>query len=171
MITADLTVAFHQLTPTSDPSSNTLPFDCRKKKHRMGFAVNAFVANSNAVSGWVSLCTKAAPLTSIVLVMAPIPTIQRVVQERTVGSLPLLPYSSMIGNAFVWVMYGEELFSDVYLMIIHYTIDLIWTLYRTSQKRPESMGAQRSRFYSWHILFLAIQKVFQQVPTLFIRYN
>jgi solute carrier family 50 protein (sugar transporter) len=72
----------------------------------MAFTVGGLVANAPIVPGWVSLCTKVAPITSIVLVMAPLPTIQKVVQDRSVGSLPLLPYSSLVGNAFVWIMYG-----------------------------------------------------------------
>merc|ERR1712157_221699 len=37
---------------------------------------------------------------------ASIPTILHVMNEKTVGNLPLLPYSSLIANAFSWNLYG-----------------------------------------------------------------
>jgi len=36
----------------------------------------------------------------------PYPTIQKVQKAKSVGSLPLLPYSSMIANCVLWVAYG-----------------------------------------------------------------
>lgn len=51
---------------------------------------------------WVSLSGKFAPYASTVVFMAPIPTIM----SRKLGGLPLLPYSSMVANCFVWVVYG-----------------------------------------------------------------
>jgi solute carrier family 50 protein (sugar transporter) len=36
----------------------------------------------------------------------PFPTINQVTREKSVGSLPLLPYSSMIANCFLWLAYG-----------------------------------------------------------------
>ena len=34
------------------------------------------------------------------------PTIRQVEKDKTVGGLPLLPYSSMIANCFLWLVYG-----------------------------------------------------------------
>lgn len=68
-----------------------------------GAAASAAVST---VPGWVQLCGKMAPITGVITFLAPIPTIRQVSKTRSVGSLPLLPYSSMIANAFVWVMYG-----------------------------------------------------------------
>jgi len=34
------------------------------------------------------------------------PTIQQIMQTGAVGSMPLLPYSSMLSNAFLWTTYG-----------------------------------------------------------------
>ena len=56
----------------------------------------------------LDLCGKAAPIAAIFVFMAPIPTIRRVSEEKSVGNLPLLPYSSMISSAFVWVVYGKK---------------------------------------------------------------
>ena len=49
-----------------------------------------------------------APFMSVVVFMAPIPTILHVARDRTVRGLPLLPYSSMIANTFLYVMYGKH---------------------------------------------------------------
>ena len=63
-------------------------------------------AAASAVPLWVTFCGKAAPVASIVVFMAPIPTILKVSKDKSVGNLPLLPYSSMICSTFVWVLYG-----------------------------------------------------------------
>jgi solute carrier family 50 protein (sugar transporter) len=36
----------------------------------------------------------------------PWPTIQQITRNKSVGDLPLLPYSSMIANCFLWLTYG-----------------------------------------------------------------
>jgi len=36
----------------------------------------------------------------------PYPTIQQIQKDKSVGNLPLLPYSSMIANCSLWVAYG-----------------------------------------------------------------
>ena len=62
--------------------------------------------SSSNVPEWVIFCGKLAPISSILVFCAPIPTIRQVSQDRSVGALPLLPYSSMLSSAFLWVMYG-----------------------------------------------------------------
>jgi len=62
--------------------------------------------SSTTVPEWVILCGHMAPVFSILVFCAPIPTIRQVSRDRSVGSLPLLPYSSMLSSAFLWVMYG-----------------------------------------------------------------
>jgi solute carrier family 50 (sugar transporter) len=47
-----------------------------------------------------------APWLSILVFCAPIPTLYQISKDRTVGSLPLLPYTSMIASAFLWMTYG-----------------------------------------------------------------
>ena len=47
-----------------------------------------------------------APIASVGCYLAPIPTIKDVVHTGTVGSLPMLPYSAMASNAFMWCTYG-----------------------------------------------------------------
>jgi solute carrier family 50 protein (sugar transporter) len=51
---------------------------------------------------WITLSSKFAPYASTVVFLAPIPTIL----SRKLGGLPLLPYSSMVANCFVWLVYG-----------------------------------------------------------------
>ena len=54
----------------------------------------------------VSLAGTMAPLASVGLFLAPMPTIRDVMKEKSVGNLPLLPHTTMISNAFLWVTYG-----------------------------------------------------------------
>lgn len=60
-----------------------------------------------AVPAWVSLSGQMAPIASFVVSMSPLPTIQKIKKDKNVGSMPLLPYSSMTVNCFVWMVYGE----------------------------------------------------------------
>jgi solute carrier family 50 protein (sugar transporter) len=55
---------------------------------------------------FVTLCGQAAPIASLALFMAPLPTIQQIKKDRRVGDLPLLPYSTMTTSAFLWTTYG-----------------------------------------------------------------
>ena len=55
---------------------------------------------------FVDICTNMAPFAAICVFMAPFPTIKKVKEEKTVGTLPLLPYSSMVASAFIWTTYG-----------------------------------------------------------------
>ena len=69
----------------------------------------AFATTASAppmLPSFVDICTQAAPLVSIVLLAAPLPTIQNARKEESVGSLPLLPYSSMAANCGLWLSYG-----------------------------------------------------------------
>mmetsp|Transcript_30486 Transcript_30486/g.35027 ORF Transcript_30486/g.35027 Transcript_30486/m.35027 type:complete len:235 (+) Transcript_30486:66-770(+) len=71
----------------------------------MAFSTIA-VSALNTPAVWVSLCSRAAPLVSTGVCLAPFPTVANIVKLRSVGSLPLMPYSSMVVNSFVWVVYG-----------------------------------------------------------------
>ena len=54
----------------------------------------------------VTLCSELAPVTAVLLFLAPLPTIYNVYTKQAVRDLPLLPYSSMVSNAFLWCTYG-----------------------------------------------------------------
>jgi len=69
----------------------------------VGGAINAAVKVTPA---WVIACGQAAPIVSSCVFMSPLPTVQNIMQEKSVGDLPLLPYSSMCVNAFMWMTYG-----------------------------------------------------------------
>merc|ERR1712051_305982 len=45
-------------------------------------------------------------LFSIIVFLSPIPTIRNIQLDQSVGSYPILPYSSMFTNCFVWMVYG-----------------------------------------------------------------
>lgn len=56
--------------------------------------------------GLVSLCNKVAPLAATVVFAAPIPTLRQIAKDASVGSFPLLPYTSMLANCYLWLIYG-----------------------------------------------------------------
>ena len=60
---------------------------------------------------WVTLCSKAAPIAAVIVFAAPIPTVRNIIKNKSVGKLPLLPYSSMVGSTFVWITYGKNYLS------------------------------------------------------------
>jgi hypothetical protein len=88
------------------------------------------IAALSTVPAWVALCGNMAPVVSMAVFFAvglrsrkihsviiltsfvctddplllsqPYPTIQQVSKEKTVGSLPILPYSSMIMSCLLW---------------------------------------------------------------------
>mmetsp|Transcript_12289 Transcript_12289/g.13174 ORF Transcript_12289/g.13174 Transcript_12289/m.13174 type:complete len:247 (+) Transcript_12289:95-835(+) len=68
------------------------------------------MSDSSAVAldipNWIKFCSNMAPMAAIFVFMAPYPTIRQVVKDKSVGSLPLLPYSSMISNCILWFVYG-----------------------------------------------------------------
>jgi len=55
---------------------------------------------------WVTISKFLAPWAAIVVFYAPFPTIRSIERDRSVGTLPLLPYSSMIVSSFLWLAYG-----------------------------------------------------------------
>lgn len=66
----------------------------------------AFGLGAVSPASAVKLAGNIAPIVSSGVYLAPVPTIRNVVQDRSVKSLPLLPYSSMTVNAFMWMTYG-----------------------------------------------------------------
>lgn len=55
---------------------------------------------------FVDFCSQLAPAAAIAVFLAPLPTVQTVMRDRAVGTLPLLPYSSMVASAVLWATYG-----------------------------------------------------------------
>ena len=56
---------------------------------------------------FLTICKVLAQWSALVVFCAPFPTIQTIIREKSVGSLPLLPYSSMIASTFLWMSYGQ----------------------------------------------------------------
>lgn len=67
-------------------------------------AVNAV----SACPAWVSVCGKLAPLASISLYLAPLSSTRKVIKDKSIGNLPLLPHTTMLGNAALWMTYGKQ---------------------------------------------------------------
>ena len=55
---------------------------------------------------WVSTCNQLAPCCGVLCSLAPLPTILQISKNKSTGGLPLLPYSSMVANGFLWMVYG-----------------------------------------------------------------
>eukprot|EP00561_Arcocellulus_cornucervis_P012511 CAMPEP_0185805760 /NCGR_PEP_ID=MMETSP1322-20130828/4050_1 /TAXON_ID=265543 /ORGANISM="Minutocellus polymorphus, Strain RCC2270" /LENGTH=309 /DNA_ID=CAMNT_0028501815 /DNA_START=111 /DNA_END=1040 /DNA_ORIENTATION=+ len=76
-----------------------------------GGAVESVAAASSSTSlsagiGLVEACGLAAPIASIFVSLSPFPTVQKILREKSVGDLPVLPYSSLVANCFIWMTYG-----------------------------------------------------------------
>jgi len=54
----------------------------------------------------VDWSTRLAPATAVLLTLAPWPTIRELQSKGPVGSLPLLPYTCMSTQCFLWTTYG-----------------------------------------------------------------
>lgn len=59
-------------------------------------------------SAFIDLCGTIAPYCGVICFLAPLPTIYQISRGKTVGNYPLLPYSSMVCNCFVWVWDSER---------------------------------------------------------------
>jgi hypothetical protein len=101
---------------------------------------------------WVQGCGQLAPLASIVVFLAPIPTMRQISKDRSVGSMPLLPYSSMVSSAFVWITYGTHrccciagLAHSLYSKINHSNLHTYpsSSRHRNSQTRTQNLAHQR----------------------------
>jgi solute carrier family 50 protein (sugar transporter) len=62
--------------------------------------------DSMSIPPWVLLSSQLAPYASALVFVAPVPTIRKIMRDRSIGGLPLLPYSSMVANCFIWLVYG-----------------------------------------------------------------
>jgi len=62
--------------------------------------------SSSAWSAFVDICSILAPVSTILVNLSHIPTIVQIFRTKTVGSLPLLPYTSMVCCCFIFFVYG-----------------------------------------------------------------
>lgn len=76
---------------------------------------------------WASLCAQLAPIAAWIVCLAPFPTIRQVQRRKSVGGLPLLPYSSMVVNSAVWIIYG--VLKSEQSIIIANTVGLVLGIY------------------------------------------
>ena len=76
-------------------------------------------------SKFLDICSQLAPITSVLCSLAPLPTIREVSRTKSVGSLPLLPYSSMTANGVIWALYGYLVdYPQGMYMLCMYIIDM-----------------------------------------------
>ena len=92
-------------------------------------------------SKFLDVCSQLAPITSVLCSLAPLPTIREVSRTKSVGNLPLLPYSSMTANGVIWALYGYLVDSPqgkYILCIIHvcYVVDMICKYAYTHHSSP-----------------------------------
>lgn len=73
---------------------------------RGGAAAAASTTGLSSVAPWVQFCGVAAPVASVFLSLSSFPTIRNILKKKSVGDLPLLPYSSLVANASIWAAYG-----------------------------------------------------------------
>jgi solute carrier family 50 protein (sugar transporter) len=69
-------------------------------------AAPSTIVSSLSLPMFVDLCASMAPFAAVFVFAAPFPTIQKIKRDKSVGTLPLLPYSSMTASAFLWTTYG-----------------------------------------------------------------
>ena len=55
---------------------------------------------------WVVACRSLAPAAAWVVFLSPMSTIRGVARSKSVGGLPALPYSSMVLNCSLWIIYS-----------------------------------------------------------------
>lgn len=84
-----------------------------------GGAVESVAAASSSTSlsagiGLVEACGLAAPIASIFVSLSPFPTVQKILRDKSVGDLPVLPYSSLVAN---WCVKGLSLVSTLALHV------------------------------------------------------
>jgi len=108
---------------------------------------------------WVTACGHLAPLMAIVVFLAPIPTMQQINREKTVGGKPLLPYSSMIANSLIYAVYGF-LKSEPKMMAPNSVGLLLGSYYFTTFRRHVSIGAANlpgtaSQHWNGLVIFIA----------------
>lgn len=69
--------------------------------------MNPVLTTTESWNSIINACGTIAPYTGIMCSLAPMPTIRQIARDKTTGIMPLLPYSSMVSNSFIWVMYGS----------------------------------------------------------------
>ena len=93
--------AFHDKRPSLIPKrGNAFPkdsdiFETKTVQTRGGSDEAKAI---DAVPTWLAIAGVLAPLSSILLSLSPLPTVLDIIKKKSVGDLPLLPYTSIIAN-------------------------------------------------------------------------
>ena len=64
------------------------------------------MASTSDLPLWVEACRTLAPAAAWVVFLSPMSTLRGVARRKSVGGLPALPYSSMVLNCSLWVIYS-----------------------------------------------------------------
>jgi len=67
-------------------------------------ALEVLLANSPK---WAVFCGNIAPIVTIILRLSPVPTVLKFVDRGSVGSLPLMPYTALLTDSILWLLYGR----------------------------------------------------------------
>ena len=68
--------------------------------------IGSISKSSLAWSAFVDICSILAPITTILVNLSHMPTVVQIFRNKSVGSLPLLPYTTMVCCCFIFFVYG-----------------------------------------------------------------
>jgi len=87
-------------------STSTARRFAKPTKPVVNYTLRGGQVEERSQSKFLDVCSQLAPITSVLCSLAPLPTIREVSRTKSVGNLPLLPYSSMTANGVIWALYG-----------------------------------------------------------------
>jgi len=67
---------------------------------------------------WAEWCGNIAALSTMLIRLAPIPTVMQFVRRRNTGSLPLMPYTALFADSILWFALGLMM-GDPKLIVTH----------------------------------------------------
>lgn len=71
-----------------------------------GIVTGFTTTNVLSLEAFGKVCGNLAPWAAAAVFLAPLPTVRGIAKYKSVGNLPLVPYTAMIGNCFLWTTYG-----------------------------------------------------------------
>lgn len=95
---------------------------------------------------WAVIAGSLAPIVTTLLRLSPIPTVYSFYRRKSVGSLPLMPYTALLSDSLLWLCFGL-LVTDVRIIVTHvfglslaltYSLAYAWTY--SSSGDPSNLG-------------------------------
>lgn len=56
---------------------------------------------------WAVIAGSLAPIVTTLLRLSPIPTVYSFYRRKSVGSLPLMPYTALLSDSLLWLCFGK----------------------------------------------------------------